>query len=148
MPILQWQLRTSQVARICGVPYRTLDDWMRTDLLPEPVVPARGTGNIRLWGVADTVRARLVARLRRGGVSLQAVRKALVILADEWRVADPLARGMMLAIDGKLYWAPDDATLAHILARQRAMRRVVLVDLRELTADTAKKVPATAMVAA
>ena len=138
---LQWELGTDQVARICQVPYRTLDSWMRTGLLSEPMVPANGHGSARVWSLADTVRARMVARLRRELVSLQSIRKALAILADEWDIEDPLASGMLLVVGGQLFWVPDDATLVHILARQQASR-VLLIDVGELARETAEKVAA------
>ena len=146
MPVLQWELGTDQVARICQTPYRTLDGWVRTGLLPRPMVPARGHGSTRVWGLADTVRACVVARLRRENVSLHAVRKALAILADEWDVSDPLSSGQLLAIDGQLFWEPDAERIVNILARQHAMRRVVLIDMGELARETADKVAAMVVV--
>ena len=145
MPTLGCKLRTQQVADIARVPYDTLHYWAKSGLIPEPMVPARGTGNRRVWGFVDVVRACLVARLRRENVSVQAVRKALGILADEWHVQDPLTSGRLLAIDGEPYYLPDDTAVVNVLSRQHAMKRVVLVDLGELSRQTAEKVMALAV---
>lgn len=144
MPTLRCELGTYEVAGIAGVPYHTLDYWVRSGIMPKPVVPAKGYGSTRVWGFTDLVRACLVARLRREVVSLQGIRKALEILGDEWHVSDPLASGRLLAIDGEPFWLPDDAAVVNVLARQRAMR-VVLVDLGELSRQTAEKVMALAV---
>ena len=135
------QLPTKDVARLAGVPFTTLHYWVKTRLLTCEV-PARGTGTARRWGFLDVVAARMVARLRRDNVSLQTIRKAVRIMVEEWRLADPLRCGRLLAVDGQVYYDPTEDDLWDVLSRQRAIRRCVVLDIGELARETAEHVEA------
>lgn len=136
------ELSSQQVAALAHVSYRQVDYWIRSRLLPEPMVPADGKGTERRFSFLDLLRVRVVARLRHEGVSLQAIRRALEILEGEWNIADPLRMGRLLAIDGKICLEGDDETLWAILERQAMARRIVTVDLGQLARETAERVRA------
>jgi len=136
------ELSTHQAAALAHVSYRRVDYWLRSNVLPQPMVPAQGPGTERRFGFLDLLRVRVVARLRHEGVSLQAIRRALEILEGEWNIADPLRMGRLLAIDGKICLEGDDETLWAILERQAMARRIVTVDLGQLARETAERVRA------
>lgn len=129
-----------RAARITGVPYRTLDGWIRTGLLPV-TKPASGKGSRRQLSFLDLVRARTVARLRSEDVSLQTIRKAVAMLSDRFGIEDPLTQtGRLLVAGDRIYWAVDDATLLDVLKAQLGARPLILVDLGELVLDLSRKV--------
>jgi DNA-binding transcriptional MerR regulator len=133
---------TDLVASLAHVTYRQVDWWLRTGLLPEPAVPAKGPGSAREFDWLDLMRVRVVAELRMRGVTLQAIRRALEILSSEWGEHDPLLGGRLLTIDGAVFYRPTEAELWHILARQRAFRHVVTLDVGGLARQTAEAVEA------
>jgi DNA-binding transcriptional MerR regulator len=61
---------TPQAARILGMSFRTLDNWVRAGLVTCSQV-ARGRGTRRAWTVDDVTRVALLQTLRRHGVSTQ-----------------------------------------------------------------------------
>lgn len=137
--ILDYRLGSSKVAELVGVPFRTLDHWVRTGIV-SCEIPAQGAGTRRRFGFRDIFRVQLVARLRKEGISLQTIRKAVALLQQEWKVDDPLVQAQMLSIDERLYWAENPEILWDILKRQGAAGRLVVIDMQELARDTEKKV--------
>jgi DNA-binding transcriptional MerR regulator len=61
---------TPQAARILGMSFRTLDNWVRTGLVTCSQV-ARGRGTRRAWTVDDVTHVAFLQTLRRHGVSTQ-----------------------------------------------------------------------------
>lgn len=120
-----------RAARIVGVPYRTLDSWVRTRLLTCEV-PAQGKGTRRGFGLIDLVRARAVAEMRKEGASLQAIRQVVAELTDHYAVTDPLALGRLLVAGSELFWDIDDATLLNVVKQQLAARPLILLDVGEI----------------
>lgn len=136
----EYRLGSKQVARLAGIPYRTLDGWLRSGLLICSS-PARGTGTRREFSFVDVVRVRVVAQLRRQGVSLQTVRRAVRELTERWGVRDPLAQAERLVVVGeKLFWDLDDAALLDTISGQLAARPLVIVPLSQIAADTSVQI--------
>jgi len=124
--IFDCELTTTQVQRLAGVAcYRTLDHWVRTGLLPV-TKPAQGTGRRRGWSFADLIRARTVAKLRAGGASLQAIRKAVALVTERLGETDPLTAGRLVVAGEKVFWALDDGALLEVLSGQLAIAVLVL----------------------
>lgn len=98
---------SKQVAKFIGVRYRTLDSWLRSELLPEPLRPADGTGTSRQFSAGDVTRAWAVAELRRSGVSLQRIRASDVVeqLTDEAFEADDV---IVFSLDNRISVIPRD----------------------------------------
>ena len=119
-----------KAARLVDVPYRTLDHWIRTDLLTVEV-PADGAGSRRDFSFLDLLRAKTVAELRRQGVSLQQIRRAQGLLTERWGEVDPLGQGhrLVLADNGELMWAVDDRTLMQIVSGQLAGRAFMVLPI-------------------
>jgi DNA-binding transcriptional MerR regulator len=68
--------------RLTGVTYRQLDYWARTGLVGSSIRQAAGRGSRRVYSFRDLVALRVVARLLKAGVSLQAVRRAVEYLKE------------------------------------------------------------------
>lgn len=66
--------------KLTGVTYRQLDYWARTGLVGSSIRQATGRGSRRVYSFQDLVALRVVARLLKAGVSLQAVRRAVEYL--------------------------------------------------------------------
>ena len=90
--------------RLTGVTRRQLDYWTWTDFL-SPSGGTRadgsGTGYARLYTFPDLIRIRTVGELRRQGVPLQVIRKALDRLQQI--TVDPLRELRLVAIAGDVY---------------------------------------------
>ncbi|MCL5012888.1 MAG: MerR family transcriptional regulator [Firmicutes bacterium] len=68
---------TKQVMSFTDLTSRQLNYFDTTGLLSPSVKRAHGRGTSRLYSFRDVVALRLIAKLRRQGISLQAVRKAV-----------------------------------------------------------------------
>jgi DNA-binding transcriptional MerR regulator len=116
-----------KAARIVGVPYRTLDNWIRTGLLSVGV-PASGLGTRRSFSFLDLVRAKLVADLRAQGISTPMIRRVQEELTNTWGTTDPLAQTTRLVVVGdKLLWGLDDRSLLDTLNGQLATVQLLIV---------------------
>lgn len=134
------ELSSKQVQRLVGLScYRTLDHWVRTNLLPV-TVPAQGNQQARRWSFVDLIRARAVADMRRQGVSLQRIRKAVDILTERLGEGDPLAAGRLVVAGERLYWAMDEATLLDVLRGQLAAGPLVILDVGAIARELAPRV--------
>jgi DNA-binding transcriptional MerR regulator len=80
-----------QVARLSGVPYRTVDYWASTEFIPPSVQAAHGRGQWRGYSFRDIVQLRVAKRLRDAGISLQGLRKVQQRLQQERQLEAPFA---------------------------------------------------------
>lgn len=106
------------LARLEGgepLPLRTLAYWAAAGILRPSVayVGRRGRYGARLYSRADLVKARLVLRLRRRGVSMPRVRAVLAYVARQLPAALVPGSRAELVIDGKRAWltAPDSTAV-------------------------------------
>jgi predicted RNase H-like HicB family nuclease/DNA-binding transcriptional MerR regulator len=89
------------VEKLTCLTHRQLVHWDKTGLIRPSVRQARGRGSRRVYSFEDLVELRVVARLREKGVSLQAVRKAVIYLRGHHaELARPLAR-LTFVTDGR-----------------------------------------------
>ena len=135
-------LTSRQVAEVVGIKYRTLDSWLRPEDggFLECTEPAAGRGSNRGFSFLDVLRVDAVARMRRGGVSLQTIRQVLSDLSERYRVDDPLIEGRLVVAGKDLFWAIDDATLLDVLAKQLAATPLVILPVGEMIRDNRRKV--------
>lgn len=84
--------------RLAGITYRQLDHWDKTRLVGSSLRQAGGKGSRRVYSFQDVVALRVVAGLRRAGLSLQAIRRAVAYLK---RHADKPLSTLHLVADGK-----------------------------------------------
>jgi len=74
--------RIQSLARLTGVSVFQLKYWDQTDLLKPSVKHAAGRGFPRLYSEEDVIAAQTVGKLRKRGISLQKIRRAVAYLAD------------------------------------------------------------------
>lgn len=87
----------SVVVRLMGVTYRQLDYWAKTGLVRSSIRGAAGKGSRRVYSFTDLVALRVVASLKGGGVSLQAIRKAVRFLKQHTQDQPPLSTVALIA---------------------------------------------------
>jgi DNA-binding transcriptional MerR regulator len=112
-----------EAAGLAGLPWRTVDYWATTGL----VKPTAGSGERGAWrrySFRDLVALRTAAELRRSGISLQAVRKAVAVLRRESPNADPLSRYALVAVDREVALVKQGQEFA-VLTGQGLMRHVL-----------------------
>lgn len=100
------------VERVTDLTHRQLVHWDKTGLIRPSVRAARGRGSRRVYSFEDLVELRVVAGLRDRGVTLQAVRKAVLYLRRHHaELARPLAR-LTFVTDGKhIFSLTEDASV-------------------------------------
>lgn len=96
-------LGTPEVLRLCGLPYSTLDSWVRMGLVTPSVRAGSGKRRTRLWSIADVVGVRALKELRDAGAPARVLTRAQRTLQDNWTSS---------LRDRMLYW--DGGDLIHI----------------------------------
>ena len=137
-------LSAKQVAQVVGLKYATLDRWLRPERggFLECAEGAHGRGSRRGFGFLDVLRVDTLARLRRGGASMQMIRKVLTDLAAKYAVNDPLLEGGLVVAGSRLFWVLDDATMLDVLAQQLAAAPLVVIPMGEMIREDWNKVVA------
>ena len=131
-----------QAARIVGVPYRTLDNWIRTGLLSVEV-PASGPGTRRRFSFQDLLRAKIIAELRSQGVATHMIRRVQEELTATWGFTDPLTQTSRLVVVGeKLLWALDDQSLLDALSGQLGAARLLVLPVGAIYRELQSKIDA------
>jgi DNA-binding transcriptional MerR regulator len=88
-----------EVAGAIGVEYRTLHNWVSRGILRPSVQASRGAGIPNLFSVQDTIKAKVVAGLRRSGASLERLREAAEVLE---RHPHALTHGAVVLVNGSV----------------------------------------------
>ncbi len=128
----QGYLNPALVAKVCGVPIRTLNRWTLAGLTPCELDDRRRGGR-PLYSWRDTLRVMAVARLREAGLTTRTIKRAVAVLTERLGVEDGLLTGRLVVANGQPFWVEDDAALVNLLVGQRAWRELVLLQLDELT---------------
>src|SRR5262245_28758382 len=110
---------TGQAARLAKVPYRTVAYWDTSHFLEPSLATAAGKGTRRSYSFLDVVMLRVAGELRRGGVSLQSIRKVVDRLRAQG-VEAPLAHTLLVS-DGTDVFLVEDDQLVSVL-RQPGQR--------------------------
>lgn len=82
---------TSQVERLTGIGAKTLHFWDRSGFLSPSIIQAHGRGSRRIYNFQDVVALRVVAQLRKAGISLQDLRKIIAFLRNMEGLEQPLS---------------------------------------------------------
>lgn len=77
-------LETPVVLRLTGLPYSTLDYWVRTGLITPSVREGSGRRKTRRWSVLDVVSLRALKELREAGAPVRLLIVARNHLATRW----------------------------------------------------------------
>lgn len=89
-------LSATQVARLAGLPYQTLDQWLNTDVITCEL-PAEGTGTRRRFSCRDLAIVLLVRDLKRTGLRMDFSRQVAALLREHWTDGDPEHAGWIVA---------------------------------------------------
>ena len=109
---------STEVARIAGVTYRTLDRWLNEDVVSCDV-PAEGTGSRRRFEYRDVVFVIFARTLKDQGLPIAAVRGLIRAIRSAWTDDEPAHAGC-LVVDSwsestSGLWVPDAARVAEFL---------------------------------
>lgn len=116
---------SDEARRIAGISYRQLDSWTRAGLV-KPEQEAAGSGSPRRWSPAQVVELQVIGDLRRAGVPMQRIRRAINWLRKALpKVAAPLAE-LSFVTDGRrvFYLSPNPGKLVDALAGGQAVLTV------------------------
>lgn len=129
--------RGPQACAIVGITYRQLDYWARTDLIRPSLADAAGSGSQRLYSYQDLVQLRIIKQLLAGGLSLKAVRSAMIELR---MLLDDDATGADLIVVGKKsVYLRDGEDLIDLLRKQQLVMGIV-VSLSDLHRELDTKI--------
>ena len=132
---------SAAVAReVSGASQRQLDYWDELKIVPAAITRKKGKGTERRYSYTDLLKLRVVVELRRAGVSLQRVRKAVTLLNRYDPSSDALANKTFI-IDGGdiLVTTPDPQVLKSLLNRgQLAFSGIFLGKVIEQTSRSIK----------
>jgi DNA-binding transcriptional MerR regulator len=132
---------SAAVAReVSGASQRQLDYWDELEIVPAAITRKKGKGTERRYSDTDLLKLRVVVELRRAGVSLQRVRKAVTLLNRYDPSSDALANKTFI-IDGGdiLVTTPDPQVLKSLLNRgQLAFSGIFLGKVIEQTSRSIK----------
>ncbi len=83
---------SSEVARLTGIPYQTLDRWITEGYLTCEL-PAEGVGSRRRFSFRDVVLAKVARALKEHRLPMAAVKGILEAIRQNWRDEDPAHAG-------------------------------------------------------
>jgi DNA-binding transcriptional MerR regulator len=103
---------------ITGATQRQLDYWDERQIVPASLGRKEGKGNERKYSYADLVKLRVVVELRKAGLSLQRIQKALRVLKN-WEPETDARAGKRLITDGRdvFITTSDSQVLKSVLKR-------------------------------
>jgi DNA-binding transcriptional MerR regulator len=70
----------ARVVQITGVPYQTLNHWVKIGLVKSSISPARGSGSRRVYSFQDLASVFVALKLRRAGIYGKAMVRILEVL--------------------------------------------------------------------
>jgi DNA-binding transcriptional MerR regulator len=112
-------LTLPQLAEAVDVEYRTLHSWLVRRLLRPSVQTSSGTGTPNLFSIEDAVRAKVIADLRRSGVSFDRLEQAARELDENPKA---LTEGAIVLVNGSV--SVVDAQAAAVAIEQESLTLV------------------------
>ena len=99
------QFISTEAAELTGVPYQTLVNWDKYNVLKPSVRASSGTGCLgRLYSQTDVLSILLIERLRKAGAPVRGVKGIQDLLADllgDYRTIDDVHSGLYIVGYGK-----------------------------------------------
>ena len=127
---------SDEARKLAGISYRQLDYWVRQGAV-KPEQASIGRGTARRWSAIQVVELRVIAGMRRAGVSMQRVRRAVGWLRRHLaKVKTPLAE-LSFATDGQriFYLSPNPGKLVDVLAGGQVVLTIPLEGMAEIAAE-------------
>jgi len=119
-------LETPVVLRLTGLPYSTLDYWIRTGLVEPSVRKSSGRRRARRWSVLDVVCVRALKDLRDAGAPIRLLVAARKHLQENW--ASRLSAQLLFWDGGDVVYLDEWDNLVSLVRHpgQSAMKVVAL----------------------
>ena len=118
----------SEARAITRATQRQLDYWDEKEIVRPSIRRRQGKGKERRYSYTDLLKLRIVVELRRAGLSLQRIRKALRALKD-WDANDDALAGKRIVTDGQNVFVAtsDQEVLRNVIAHGQLAFAVVFV---------------------
>ena len=97
---MKGEFSSKDARQLTGATQRQLDYWEQAGLIKASVRSQPGKGRARSFSYSDIIELRVVVELRRAGLSLQRIRKALMALETHHRDPRAWAKGKLIT-DGE-----------------------------------------------
>jgi len=121
-----------RAAQICGITYRQLDYWARTDLVRPSLADARGSGSRRRYSYRDLLELKVIKTLLDAGIKLESVRSAFHYLREN--LGEDIVSAQLVISGTSAVLVRDGAELIDVVNRTRGqgvLNLLALDDVRE-----------------
>ena len=104
-----------RAAELCGITYRQLDYWARTDLIRPTLADATGSGSRRRYSYRDLLELKVIKSLLDAGIRLESVREAFTYLRNN--LGEEVTSAKLVISGGSAVLVRDGDELIDILRR-------------------------------
>jgi len=129
-----------QVRALTGIPYQTLNTWVKTSFITPSVSDPSGIGNKRLWSFQDIVAIKTAVMLRQSGVSQQALKRVVSYIQTYHGVERPLTSARLIVSGNDVLYCYDESTLVSALRRPGQVTMQFVIALGELVQELREEV--------
>lgn len=119
-----------RAAEICGITYRQLDYWTRTELVRPSLAEARGSGSRRRYSYRDLLELKVIKTLLDAGIKLESVRSAFTYLRDN--LGEDVASARLVISGTSAVLVRDGAELIDVVNRTRGQGVLNLLALDDV----------------
>ena len=105
-----------QVTRLTGIPYSTLNLWAKSGLILPSIEQGSGSGNERVYSLADLITLKIAFALRKEGVSTRSLKNVILFLREREGMEQPLAQARLVVRDGDVVAVRSDKELISVLS--------------------------------
>jgi DNA-binding transcriptional MerR regulator len=106
-----------RAAELCGITYRQLDYWARTDLVRPTLADAKGSGSRRKYSYRDLIELKVIKTLLDAGIKLESVRSAFDYLRSN--LGEDIASAQLVIAGGSAILVRDGSELIDVVNRFR-----------------------------
>lgn len=119
-----------RAAEVCGITYRQLDYWARTDLVRPSLADAKGSGSRRRYSYRDLLELKVIKTLLDAGIKLESVRTAFTYLRDN--LGEDVASVRLVISGSAAVLVRDGAELIDVVNRTRGQGVLNLLALDDV----------------
>jgi len=119
-----------RAAEVCGITYRQLDYWARTDLVRPSLADARGSGTRRRYSYRDLLELKVIKTLLDAGIKLESVRSAFSYLREN--LGEDVASARLVISGSAAVLVRDGAELIDVVNRTRGQGVLNLLALDDV----------------
>jgi DNA-binding transcriptional MerR regulator len=105
-----------EAADICGITYRQLDYWARTDLIRPSLADANGSGSRRKYSYQNLVELKMIKTLLDAGQKLERVRAAFHYIRE---LGDDLAAAQLVIAGDSVILVRDGENLIDVVNKHK-----------------------------